>query len=213
MSLKDLILAEGASLTDKQASKLEVMKQEILRYQRTTNLIGSGTVSQIDQVHFLDSLKGAWILKNWISKTRLDIQKLWDLGSGNGFPGLILATQLDLDIHLVERDKKKAEILRRIAYLMDLKRVFVVAEDLRNVSGPIDFAVSRGFSSIQQQLEWLDPLTNAGSWIVMWKGPEYSEELTTLHGSTWNLDSQVEYSTPAKVGLRLLFWKKAAEGR
>ena len=91
--------------------QLCVYEQLLLRWQKKTNLIGSGTVGEIWARHIIDSFQSIAILptaNHWV-----------DIGSGGGFPGIIIAQQLQSDksskVHLVESNEKKCVFLRQVS--------------------------------------------------------------------------------------------------
>src|SRR5437870_2261042 len=93
------------------AERLDRFVELLLKWQRTTNLIASSTTSRVWTRHISDSLQLldlAPLARAWV-----------DLGSGGGFPGLVIACALaetsGAQIHLVESSTRKAAFLREAA--------------------------------------------------------------------------------------------------
>lgn len=137
-------------IDDAKHKTLIIMKQEIIKFNQTVNLISHSTIDTIDSVHFLDSILGAKIILN-----HSPASQFYDIGSGNGFPGLVLAC-LDLNrkFKLVESDKRKAEFIKHCAFKMNLNNVEVLNQRIENLSikSPAIF-ISRAFSSIPKALQ------------------------------------------------------------
>ena len=119
---------------------------------KTLNLIGNSTIKDIWHRHFLDSFQ----VIDFIDKND---RNLIDLGSGAGFPGLILALaavdrKMPLKITLIEKSKKKTFFLNKIISELDLNaRVIcenILDEDKKFVS---DVFVARAFKPFQIVLE------------------------------------------------------------
>ena len=88
--------------------RLTVYLDLLVKWQARINLVGKGTLGDPWRRHFLDSAQ-IWPLLP--EKTEI----LVDLGSGAGFPGLVLAILGVPDVHLVESDQRKAAFLREAA--------------------------------------------------------------------------------------------------
>ena len=73
------------SLSEKTHQQLKVYHSELLKFNKVVNLISSKTVPHADAIHFADSLLAA----EQVIKKAIQFEPLYDLGSGNGFPGLV----------------------------------------------------------------------------------------------------------------------------
>lgn len=89
-------------------TRLELLVEEVLLWSRRVNLVGGAEPPSIWDRHVLDSLQLAPLLG-------ADPGTLVDMGSGAGFPGLVLAIAMDRHVHLVEADRRKAAFLREAA--------------------------------------------------------------------------------------------------
>jgi 16S rRNA (guanine527-N7)-methyltransferase len=88
--------------------RLRAYHDLLLKWQPKINLVGPVTVADAWRRHFLDSAQVFALLPGSASR-------LIDLGSGAGFPGLVLAILGALDVHLVESDARKCAFLREAA--------------------------------------------------------------------------------------------------
>ena len=98
----------SAALSERQRSRLEAFAELVRLWSSKINLVAPGDLASLWPRHVLDS---AQLLPLVPPSARV----LADLGSGAGFPGLVLAILTDLPTHLVERNRKKAAFLREAA--------------------------------------------------------------------------------------------------
>ena len=105
---------------------------------------------------------------------------LADLGSGAGFPGLVLAAALpDARVSLVESSSKKCAFLERAATAMGLGNVEVVAaraEEWSAGMGGCDVVTARAVAPLNVLVEYAAPLLAAGGALVAWKGRRDASE-------------------------------------
>jgi len=89
--------------------KLEIYHALLLKWQRAINLVSSKTIDEAWVRHFADSAQ----IERIVSR---ESRIVADLGSGAGFPGLVLAIlRPDLNVHLVESDERKCQFLRTVS--------------------------------------------------------------------------------------------------
>src|SRR5262245_60639587 len=106
----------GLNVSRETLARLEDFVALLERWQTAINLIGRTTLDQVWVRHLLDSAQLAPLVP-------ADAQSLVDLGSGAGFPGLIVAAlRPDLDVTLVEADARKAAFLGESARTLGLTR-------------------------------------------------------------------------------------------
>ncbi len=84
--------------------------------------------------------------------------RLADVGSGAGFPGLALKILCqDLDVILIEANKKKSAFLSEVARALDLRNVEVIPErfeEIRSEPGFADFVAARALGGFPKLLRW-----------------------------------------------------------
>jgi len=100
--------------------------------------------------------------------------RLADIGSGAGFPGLVLAAALpEAQVSLVESSSKKCAYLRRAADAMGLENVEAVAERAEEWTaglGRCDVVTARAVAPLTVLVEYAAPLLAEGGVLVAWKG-------------------------------------------
>ncbi len=149
----------------------------LLEWQQTRNLIANSTIPQIWTRHVADSLQ--------LLSLKSDA-KIWvDLGSGGGFPGLVLACALadkpGTKMHLVESTRKKCEFLQAVIDKIGLpaevhcKRIedFIPA-----FPATPDVVTARALAPMPKLLELAYPLLKRGAKGLFLKGQDVGAELT-----------------------------------
>lgn len=172
------LLQEGASalglqLPPRALEQFRVYLEELQRWNARVNLTGLKTDQDIVSKHFLDSLAVLPYLE--------DAASLADLGSGAGFPGLVLKLMRPaLTLTLVEARAKKAAFLEYLVSLLKLKRVEVaqvhLTPALARKWGPrFDAVTTRAAFPLIRFLELAAPLLLTGGRILALKGPNLAE--------------------------------------
>jgi len=135
----------------------------------TTNLTAITTPLDISRKHFLDSLS-ALAVRKWTGRERLV-----DVGSGAGFPGLALRLAIPgLRVTLVESMGKKARFLEEVTSTLAIDGVEVYngrAEELaRERRDRYDVATARAVGALGAVIEYLLPFLRVGGDAIAWKG-------------------------------------------
>lgn len=101
-------------------------------------------------------------------------RRIADLGSGAGFPGLVLAAALPAaTVALVEANRRKCEFLERAAGDLELGNVVVVAERAESWTAGIgghDLVTARALAPLPVLVEYAAPLLSEGGGLLAWKG-------------------------------------------
>ena len=101
-------------------------------------------------------------------------RRIADLGSGAGFPGLVLAAALpQAEVALVESSRRKCAFLARARAVMELQNVTVVCERVETWSdgfGANELVTARALAPLNVLVEYAAPLLEAGGALVAWKG-------------------------------------------
>jgi 16S rRNA (guanine527-N7)-methyltransferase len=151
---------------------------DLLReWQAKTNLVAPSTLPNLWTRHISDSLQ---LLTLAPSATR------WaDLGSGGGFPGVVLACALaetsGAKVHLVERNAKKAAFLRealRVTNSLGTVHLAEIGDNVDRITGPVDCVTARALAPLHQLIGFAEPLVRAGAKALFLKGQDVEAELT-----------------------------------
>ncbi len=168
--------------------KLRLLETELRRWQAIKNLVGPGTLDDIWTRHIVDSLQLLGAAPN--AKTWLD------LGSGAGFPGLVLAIAgqpQGLQVDLVESNSRKCAFLRHVARLTEAPATIHEARletIIPQFVGRADIVSARALASLTKLVEWTEPLLKAGTTGLFPKGRDVDAELTEASRS-WKLGTEI----------------------
>ena len=148
---------------------------ELLRiWGAKVNLTALKQPREIAVLHFLDSLTVFKVIPN------IQGLRILDIGTGAGFPGIVLRTARDtLQLTLLDRDAKKIVFLKRLAYELGLEEIAYINKDLKELfenpgSTRFDVAVSRAFSSDPAIMDSTHSLLAPDGGVVVMGGPTFN---------------------------------------
>jgi 16S rRNA (guanine527-N7)-methyltransferase len=167
-------------------------------WQAKTNLVAPSTLPQLWTRHVSDSLQLLALAPN---------AKIWlDLGSGGGFPGIVLACALadvpGAQVHLVERNAKKAAFLReacRVTGASGVVHLSEIGDIVEKWSGPVDCVTARALAPLHQLIGFAEVLVNKGSTALFLKGQDVEAELTES-AKYWNIKPNLHSSRTGGQG-------------
>nr|WP_305123477.1 16S rRNA (guanine(527)-N(7))-methyltransferase RsmG [Roseomonas sp. GC11] len=143
----------------------------LLRWNARINLVASQDPVLLRQRHIADSLQLLPLLPEGEGV-------MADLGSGGGFPGLVLAIATTRPVHLVESDRRKAAFLQAAAAELGLAHVKVHAERIEAVRlPPIAVLTARALAPLEKMLPWAGRLLAPEGFALFPKGRTADEEL------------------------------------
>jgi len=188
---------------------------ELVKWNRRMNLVSQASEQEIVESHFLDSLT---LLPHL---NREDNPELLDVGTGAGFPGLVLkAACPELILTLVEPRAKRVTFLRHIVRSLHLENVDIVEKRLEpGLSGqlkPCACITSRAVANISDFLELAAPFSTTHGSVICMKGPKAEEEISqwrTDHpASPYTLEKIIPLTLPFSRAMRnLVIFRKTAE--
>jgi 16S rRNA (guanine527-N7)-methyltransferase len=159
------------------AERLDRFVALLLRWQKTTQLIAPSTVPTLWVRHIADSLQ----LLDLVPEA-----KIWvDLGTGGGFPGLVIACALrdvpGAQVHLIESNAKKAAFLREAVAATESPAVVHgvrMEKFVESFAGGADIVTARAVSPLSLLLGQCLPLLKQGTLGLFPKGQDVEAELT-----------------------------------
>lgn len=157
-------------INQSQINKIEDFVLLLLQENHNFNLVGKSTLPDLWQRHILDS---AQILR-YIDDTN---KKIADIGSGAGFPGMVISLLGCKEVHLVEKSFRKCEFLRK-AKLLSPNRVFVHQAKLEELAGQkFDIITSRALASLDKLLDYCQIFLKEDGYGLFLKGKNLEAEL------------------------------------
>jgi 16S rRNA (guanine527-N7)-methyltransferase len=170
-------------------ARLDRMVEVLLPVAAHTNLIARSTLPQLWTRHIADSLQLLSLAPD---------AKCWiDLGSGAGFPGLVIACAITdrpgASVHLVESTRKKAAFLREAAQQIQVPVTVhaVRIEDFgKNTDIKADVVTARALAPLDELMRLAHPLLTSGALGLFLKGQDVEGELTEASKS-WNIEASL----------------------
>jgi 16S rRNA (guanine527-N7)-methyltransferase len=196
----------------------------LMVWQRRTNLISPSTIPSLWTRHVADSLQLFQLAAAHPSPSlTLPPEEgrevggegregaVWlDLGSGGGFPGIVIACALadvpGAKIHLIESNMKKAAFLReavretKVPGIVHAARIEALVPVL---GGAADYVTARALAPLPDLLDIIAPFLKKGAKALLPKGQDLDIELTkaTKH---WNIEAESVPSKTSKTGRILI---------
>jgi 16S rRNA (guanine527-N7)-methyltransferase len=165
--------------------QLEALVHTLGRWQKAINLIGKATVEDIWIRHILDSAQMVPLIPR-------QAKKLVDLGSGGGFPGLVLAAlRPELAVTLIEADARKGAFLGEAGRRMGLKNQPKVVVSRIEAAPPTEAEIitARAVAPLGQLLAWAAPHRTDTAICLFHKGKGWQAELAEAM-KDWEIQSQ-----------------------
>jgi 16S rRNA (guanine527-N7)-methyltransferase len=165
------ILQNQLNFSQKSISDLKIFVNELLKANKNHNFIAKSTEADIWHRHILDSAQ----LVKFIDFSR---GSLSDLGSGAGFPGMILAifnNNLDFHVKLYEKSAVKRHFLGKISKKLSIKVIIHgnVYEDVIDS----DYVVSRAFKKLEAIIQVSREMIKKSHKLIILKGQNAQKDL------------------------------------
>ncbi len=183
---------------------LEAFATLLFRWNRRVNLISKQDEHSLWDRHFADSLQLVPLLHPRPGRAI-------DLGSGAGFPGLVVAIATGIAFDLVEADHRKAAFLREAARLTGVP-VHVHAERAEDATlEPAPLVTARALAPLPKLLRLAAPLLAPGGYCLFLKGKNAKAELTEATAQ-WHMevDSISSRTAPSACILRISNLRRVA---
>jgi len=189
--------AAAQNVSRETLERLQAYVDLLARWQARINLVSASSLADVWRRHVLDSAQLYPLVEPKPAR-------LYDLGSGAGFPALVLAILGVGEVHLVESDRRKIEFLREAARITSANVTLhpVRAETLTPRDG--DVVTARGCASLPELLDLAAPLLKPNGMCLFLKGAGARTELTDARKRWTMVVNEVESLTDSTgVILRL----------
>lgn len=183
-------------------AKLDRYVELLIEWQNKMNLVGPATLPQVWIRHILDSAQ----LLNHLPD---DLKNLVDIGSGAGFPGMVLAIMGVKHVNLIEATQKKARFLETVAQELGVK-VKIHPKRTEDSTGILSLIVTaRAVGPLKELIPLAYPFVNKGGTMLFLKGRNLQEELTES-AKDWHFTSEIiqSLSDPSGNVLKLMDIKR-----
>lgn len=151
--------------------RLSAYESLLRKWQRRINLVGRSTLDDLWLRHMFDSAQLLPLLPD-------DARCLVDLGSGAGFPGMVLAILGVPDVHLVESDVRKAAFLREVSRETSTPVAIHVSRIEDMVPFVADVVTARALAPLSRLIELARPFVGDRTVLLFPKGQDVDRELT-----------------------------------
>lgn len=165
--------------------RLKILVARVEEWQKKTNLVAPSTLDDIWSRHIADSLQ--------CIKLKPDARHWVDIGSGGGFPGLVIAAVMaDCEastVDLIESIQKKCAFLRQVSRQMQASAK-VHCDRIENINTKIaqpEIVTARALAALPLLLELASPWMLKGATALFHKGREFEAELADCDG-LWSFD-------------------------
>ena len=175
MDLKRRIQAENIALPENFFHNIQKYKEHLFKWNKIHNLTGARDEATLDDFIF-DALFPLSFLP--------PVKSLLDIGTGAGFPGMILAFGLpDTEVTLVEPLTKRASFLQFIKADLKLENVRVVKKRVEEMESEIfELITSRAVTDTKMLLELSKNFRNEDSKLLFYKGEKVFDEVEETQG-------------------------------
>lgn len=182
------------SISRETVDRLKIYESALRKWQRAVNLVAPATLPNLWERHFADSLQVADLVPK-------SAQTLADLGSGGGFPGLVLAAHFAKvggpAVTLVESDQRKAAFLREAARAMEISVDILSTRIENNANLPalqgVDVVTARALAPLCRLFALVAPFATDETVCIFMKGRTAGAEIEEARHS-WRFDVEARAS-------------------
>lgn len=197
--------ALGLNVTEEQLKQLDTIYNTLVETNKTMNLTRITEKEDVYLKHFYDSLTLAKVYD--LTK----VNTLCDIGTGAGFPGLVLKIFYpNLEITLVDSRLKRVKYLNSLIDKLELTGIKAYhnrAEDIIKENKKFDIVTARAVSALPKLLLWTMPLVNKNGSFLAMKGNveeelELSKDIMKKHN--WYVNKKENFTLPTKEDVRTI---------
>jgi 16S rRNA (guanine527-N7)-methyltransferase len=178
------LLLNNLHFTQDSIYKLDVFCKEVIAYNQKFNLISKSTIDNIWDRHILDS---AQLVKFIEFKDQFSLS---DLGTGAGFPGIVLAIfnrNNKFHVKLYEKSRVKIKFLVEICEKLGIK-ASIYENNFNSHIISSDYIVSRAFKKLEEQIRISREIVKVNHKLIILKGKNAEQEIKQL-----NIDQKFSY--------------------
>lgn len=199
----------GVKISAFQEEQLKVFLNEFIKWNSVHNLSSVNSFDTLMRAHLLDSMAVVSPVAGYLKKLIINQEvKVADLGSGGGFPSVVLTILLPhIRFYAIESIKKKTAFLQNIKTRLKLENYIVIDQRIESFAKQnphiFDATISRAFTELNNFLKYSQSLIKAESYIFAMKSQRVEEELKGVIDE-WNLIENIELKIPGLDAYRCL---------
>lgn len=213
--LLDTLAPLGVTLSDEAFARLDAFAEQLVETNRQFNLTAITEPADMTVKHFADSLS-LFLFANFPQNA-----KIIDVGTGAGFPGLVLKlARPDLEVTFLDSTRKKLGFIESVLQNAGLsgeilhRRAEEAGQDMA-FREQFDFATARAVSDLRNLAEYCLPFVKAGGYFLSMKSAGADEEIAAAKNALHLLGGKIErdevFSLTPEMPRRLLFIKKISQ--
>lgn len=191
---------------DKMLEQLDIYCNFLLEYNTHTNLTAIKTKEEVYLKHFYDSLTLTKVIDLKNEETLLDI------GSGAGFPGMVLKIFFpNLKVYLVDSNNKKCKFLNELKEKLNVDNLIVINNRVENLYdkflNKIDIVTARAVTNLTVLSELAIPLVKNNKYFIAMKGNAEEEINNSIYAIKYldcSIDNIIKFDLYENSGLRTL---------
>lgn len=158
--------------------KFEIYKVLLYKWQRAINLVSDNSLDDFWRRHIEDSLQIIPYIRG---------KKVLDVGSGGGFPGMVLAITGNFDVTCVDSDSRKMMFLSEVTRQTDTKVTLLTERIEKVIETDFDTVCARGFSGLKNLIKIAADKSGYGVFLKGAKIEEEIREAQKLYDFTYKL--------------------------
>jgi 16S rRNA (guanine527-N7)-methyltransferase len=209
--LRGACAALGLTIDDSQIDKLLVYLAQLQRWNRTYNLTAIRDPQQMLVQHIFDSLAVVTPLDGAMPAEG----RLYDIGSGAGLPGVVLAIMRPgWQVTCIDAVEKKTAFVRQMCGVLQLPNLAASHARVETMAaGECNVVTSRAFAALQDFASLAGQHVRSDGTLVALKGKIPDEEIERLQAATdWHVEKIESLSVPELDAQRCLIWMRRNAG-
>lgn len=200
-------------ITSEQTEQLLTYLAQMQRWNRTYNLTAIRDLEQMLVQHLFDSLS----VVNPLARVSVTTgtTKVYDIGSGGGLPGVVLAiTRPVWQVSCVDAVEKKTAFVRQMSGALSLPNLHAIHARVEDLApAECDIVTSRAFASLDDFASLAGRHVHMDGSLVAMKGKVPEDEIKALHSrGEWQVEDIQALQVPQMQAQRCLIWMRRSQG-
>ena len=183
-------------INQSQETRFQKLINELILFNKHTNLVGKSTLVNPWNSHILDSIQIIPLINQKKSS-------ILDMGTGAGFPGLVLAIMGYEKVNLVDSNGKKIRFLKNVCKKLDIKANIYLSRIEKLKSKSYDYLISRALAKLNELFVYSHNFVNKNTVLIFLKGKNVNEEIAEAR-KNWIFNSTIRQSYSDERGKILI---------